>query len=277
MVNDDFINRARDIILNNIEDEGFGVSSLADKLNLSRSQTNRKIKAITGASASHFIKEVRLDKAKELLKNSDLNISEIAFLTGFGSLSYFDKCFHEKYGITPGTFKKSESTILTLNPADKSFPANKYWISSVIGFSLLIIVFLLLGSYFDENERNVNVYILPITVESENREYDYLSKGFSSAMKDELNTYSEQFDFLNYSIHSIDDLEIDITESFDTSGDFIIISGTIKQQLDSFKISIQILVNNREEFNFYYSSSKQEVLSVPHNVSSKINKLMTEN
>ena len=68
---------------------------------LSRTQLHKKLKALTGMSATHFIRHIRLSEAKELLKNPDLNINEIAYRVGFSDPNYFTRCFGEEFGESP--------------------------------------------------------------------------------------------------------------------------------------------------------------------------------
>ncbi len=77
---------------------------LESHLGCSKSQIYRKMKMLIGQSTNSFIKEYRLNRAKELLRNKSGNISEIAFDTGFSSPSYFTKCFQKEYGIKPSDF-----------------------------------------------------------------------------------------------------------------------------------------------------------------------------
>lgn len=100
-----FLSEAKSIVLENISNEQFGVSELADLLNMSRSSLLRKIKKQTNLSASQFIREIRLQKAAELLINTELTASEIAFEVGFSNPSYFTKCYREYYGYPPGETK----------------------------------------------------------------------------------------------------------------------------------------------------------------------------
>lgn len=102
----DFIDHIKSIILENLSNEQFGVSELAEMMNMSRSNLLRKIKKRTQLSASQFIRQVRLEKSVELLQETTLNISEISFKVGFGSTSYFIKCFREHYGYSPGEIRK---------------------------------------------------------------------------------------------------------------------------------------------------------------------------
>ncbi|MFC2097119.1 helix-turn-helix domain-containing protein, partial [Bacteroidota bacterium] len=71
-------------------------------MNMSRSNLHRRIKSATGDSVSQYLRKVRLNKAMELLKEQSFTISEVAFAVGFGSVSYFSKCFREHFGYPPG-------------------------------------------------------------------------------------------------------------------------------------------------------------------------------
>ena len=72
-----------DLIEKNIDKSLYTVEELAKDLNISRVQLYRKVKAILGISVSDYINNIRLEKAKELLLNSNQNISEIAYSLGF--------------------------------------------------------------------------------------------------------------------------------------------------------------------------------------------------
>jgi len=100
-LNKKFAQQLNEIIDSNIQNERFGVSELAYKLNMSRSNLHRKIKAATGDSVSQYLKKVRLNKAMELLKEQSYTISEVAFAVGFGSVNYFSKCFKDNFGYPP--------------------------------------------------------------------------------------------------------------------------------------------------------------------------------
>ena len=104
-----FLDKLERIVEDNLNNEQFGVVELAGEVSLSRFQVHRKLQAITGQSASRFIREVRLKWALELLKKTNSTATDIAYQVGFGSATYFNKCFNEYYGITPGEVKNSES------------------------------------------------------------------------------------------------------------------------------------------------------------------------
>ncbi len=102
-----FITKMNDIIKFNVENPKFSVEDLADKLSVSRVQLYRKVKAIIGINISDHINNVKLEKAAELLKSNEMNISEIAYSLGFSSPNYFSTAFKNKFGISPKEYKSS--------------------------------------------------------------------------------------------------------------------------------------------------------------------------
>mgnify|MGYP002624696862 CR=1 FL=1 len=101
---DAFIEKLKAVILDRLDDENFGIAELCKAAAMSRSQLHLKIKALTDRSTSHFIRAVRLHKAKELLRNSHLNITEVAFEVGFNDPAYFSRSFSEEFGLSPRDF-----------------------------------------------------------------------------------------------------------------------------------------------------------------------------
>ncbi|WP_253792574.1 hybrid sensor histidine kinase/response regulator transcription factor [Flavobacterium sp. HSC-32F16] len=100
-LDNDFIKNVLNYINENINEYELSVEVLASKVFLSRSQLYRKIKTLTGVSVNEFIRNVRLEKAKELIELGNDNITEISIKVGFSSPSYFTKCYKEKYGHLP--------------------------------------------------------------------------------------------------------------------------------------------------------------------------------
>ncbi|SHO59491.1 hybrid sensor histidine kinase/response regulator transcription factor [Algoriphagus zhangzhouensis] len=103
---DEFIIRLREIVQASMEEESFGVPELCKKAYMSRTQLHNKIKSLTNKSTSHFIKQVRLEKAVELLCTTDLNISQVALEIGLDSLSYFSRIFTEEFGVSPNKYRE---------------------------------------------------------------------------------------------------------------------------------------------------------------------------
>ncbi|MDX1284828.1 MAG: helix-turn-helix domain-containing protein, partial [Draconibacterium sp.] len=98
----EFLEKVENTVKENIPNESFGVSELADILGMSRSNLHRKVNAITKISVSRYIRHARLEHGKELLQTTSLTVSEVAYKAGFNSPSYFIKCFHDHFGYPPG-------------------------------------------------------------------------------------------------------------------------------------------------------------------------------
>lgn len=183
-----FINKIQQIVLTNIEDEKFGVSELASEMGLSRSQILRKIKLSTGKSANKFISEIRLNEAVKLIQKEELTASEIAYKVGFSSPSYFNKCFLDQFGVTPGEFKKryEEESSYSMKPesnfVQKKSKLNRAWL---IAFLLLIV---LVGFYSVSKKLNhtIAIAVLPLEDYSENQNNSYISNGITESITQEL-------------------------------------------------------------------------------------------
>lgn len=100
-LDNEFIQKTLQFITENITDPQLSVESLSAKLFLSRSQLYRKIKTLTGVSVNEFIRNVRLEKANEMMSKGYSSVSEVSFSVGFTSPSYFTKCYKLKYGEFP--------------------------------------------------------------------------------------------------------------------------------------------------------------------------------
>ncbi|UII27503.1 helix-turn-helix domain-containing protein [Fulvivirga maritima] len=104
----DFLSSVQKIIHEHISDDSFGPNHLASKLNMSRSQLYKKVKKEFGQSVSILIRNMRLQKALDLLKSSQMNIAEIAYKVGFTDPGYFTRCFKNYYGKSPSEYLQAE-------------------------------------------------------------------------------------------------------------------------------------------------------------------------
>ena len=96
-----FLHQVKEIIERNIANENYGVEALAKDVGFSRSQLNRKLKALVDKSPNELIRGFRLQRAKALLEQKAGTVSEIAYQVGFGNLSYFARCFKKEFGKSP--------------------------------------------------------------------------------------------------------------------------------------------------------------------------------
>lgn len=105
-IEDTFIKEIRKVVEQHYYNTDFGVNDLAKAMFMSHTQIYRKLKALTGKTPSQFIRSIRLQKGKELLLNSELNVSEIAYEIGFADPSYFSRTFQQEYGKAPRDLRK---------------------------------------------------------------------------------------------------------------------------------------------------------------------------
>ncbi|HAH26045.1 MAG TPA: hybrid sensor histidine kinase/response regulator, partial [Prolixibacteraceae bacterium] len=103
---DEFIIQLRKLLENNLSESDFNVKKLSADLNISTTHLYRKLKTLTGLSPVEFIRMFKLQKACELLSNSNLSIKEIGYSLGFNNLSYFVKCFREQFAVTPSAYRQ---------------------------------------------------------------------------------------------------------------------------------------------------------------------------
>ena len=95
------LEKIHQVIEENLDNSDFNIDTIASNIGLSRSAFFKKLKSLTGLAPVDLVKEIRLNKSIELIKNTDLSISEIAFAVGFKDSGYYSKCFRKKYNQTP--------------------------------------------------------------------------------------------------------------------------------------------------------------------------------
>jgi signal transduction histidine kinase/CheY-like chemotaxis protein len=103
---DAFIQKTRQFILDHIAEEDLGVLQLQRALALSRTQLHNKIKALTGLSTTALIRSIRMHKARELLLTTDLNVSEVGYEVGISNPAYFSRLYSEVFGEAPRDTRK---------------------------------------------------------------------------------------------------------------------------------------------------------------------------
>jgi len=100
-IEDEFVKRVREAVETHLTDTGFTVEQLCKMVFMSHSQLHRKLDALTGCSPNKFIRIIRLNKAKLMLKNQEKSIASIAIDCGYNDPGYFARVFKQEYGITP--------------------------------------------------------------------------------------------------------------------------------------------------------------------------------
>ncbi len=102
-----FVQRLQSQIEKHIADTDFSVEALCSELGVSRTQLFRRTKQLLGVSPVELIRQVRLRKAEQLLRHTDMTIQQVAYSVGFSSPSYFTKCYKDHFGTTPTSLIKN--------------------------------------------------------------------------------------------------------------------------------------------------------------------------
>lgn len=189
--NSDFMHKVRKAVEEHLSNEKFGVSELAKEMGMSRSNLLRKIRAEENLSVSQFIRQIRLEHSMEILKNSSITVSEVAFQVGFSSPSYFIKCFHEFYGYSPGEVgKRIEKEQEEVKPEVKQRKKLPFWVYAFAGMTLIavIITILFILIPFDSSEETYDksIAVLPFKNDSNDSTNLYFVNGLVEAVLNNL-------------------------------------------------------------------------------------------
>lgn len=104
---DEFMGKVRQVLEENLADDEFGISQLCRELAVSRTQLYRKFKSVSNKTIAEYLKSIRLYKSKALLTTTTMNVTEVAFATGFKNLSHFSREFTHEFGKSPKEFRNN--------------------------------------------------------------------------------------------------------------------------------------------------------------------------
>ncbi len=172
----EFLGQVKSVVENNLNNENFGVSELAEAMNMSRSNLLRRVKQVTSIPVNQLIRETRLEKAMELLRNTSSNVSEVSAQVGFGSTSYFIKCFREHYGYPPGEVgdhpvvvpEHSPDIALDSTTIVQPGRSRKFMIASVSAIGVVIVLSLVFWYTYGRSPRDSekSIAVLPFKNDS---------------------------------------------------------------------------------------------------------------
>jgi len=186
----EFIKKLTDIVEANLANEKFGVEDLIREIGMTHSSLHRKLKSISNQTISQFIREIRLKKAKELLLNADLTVSEISYRVGFGSPTYFNKCFHEYFSYAPGELKNRELNHEAEEQPVDAFPIKSKRRKILLALIISLITLIPLTIFLIDkatrakatNAKEKSIAILPFKSLSSDPEKQYLADGVMDAI-----------------------------------------------------------------------------------------------
>jgi len=274
-MDDSFINKLKDIIDGNLENEQFGVSELANEVGISRSQLHRKLNDSIGKSSSQFIREYRLEKALEMLKLNVGTASEIAYRVGFSSPTYFSTAFKNFYGYSPGEVKFQNTNA----PEKKTFSKKLVAIIPIIALIALVVF----NEVFNKDSLNTRelektIAVLPFINESENEENLYFCNGIMAGIRNNLAKIPEYSVVSRRSVEQYRMTTSNIKKIGTELGVNYVIEGNVQRIGDRAIISAELIQvnNNKVLWSERYDEDVSETFAVQTNIIQSIStKLQT--
>jgi len=290
-----FLRKLTEIIEANLSQEDFDVEELARKANISRSSIHRRLRDLGKYNTSHFIREIRLQKARELLHTGFATASEVSYRVGFGSPTYFSRCFHEYYGFPPGEERKRpvtdedeiknvvQDSPVSLMPSVEPVHLNIKIMMVLSALAILVAFILLVATLIPfRKSKEMSVVVLPFKNLSANPDNQYFADGI---MEDILN-----------SLYRVGDLRVisrttseHLRNSGLTSGEIsrkvnakYVLEGSVRREGDKVRISVQ-LIDGERELNIWSESYDREFADmsglqeeIARQVASKLNVGITD-
>lgn len=280
-----FIRKLTEITEANLSNEKFGVKELAKELGLSHSQIYRKLHSITKQSASQFIRELRLEKAKEMLQQELFTVAEIAYKVGFSSPSYFNKCYHNYFGHPPGDFRnhitnknivseiKQESEIYRQTISGiKAIPSKKFTV--VFGILVLLLFSFFSYKYLTDRAKSTvkSIAVLPLRNLSNDPANQHLADGI---MNDILSRLSQIHDFevkSSISATACNKPDISIHEIAKNLGVSYVIEGSVFRTEEKIRLYVQLIdaENDSPIWSAHYDNDLNNIFAFITEVSNQI-------
>ncbi|PTN09896.1 helix-turn-helix domain-containing protein [Mangrovibacterium marinum] len=241
-----FTQRLTRLIEVNLKDEHFGVSELAKQMGMSRSNLYLKVHRASQKSVSCFIREVRLRKALEYLKEGERNVSQTAYEVGFGSPAYFSKCFHDYYGFPPGETPTNVNTPASLSDSPDLRPQTSGWrnrklIGALVGIVIILAGLVIYSSKSSEQPVEKSIAVLPFKNLNRDQETQILADGI---MEDILSRLSHIQDFTVKSSNSTEkyrDSKTTIPRIAKELNASYLLEGSILHEKDKIRLYVQLI------------------------------------
>lgn len=269
----EFINQANAIVLENVSNEQFGVSELAGLMNMSRSSLLRKIKKHTQLSTSQFIRQVRLSKGMEILQQNTLTVSEVSYQVGFGSTSYFIKCFREHYGYPPGEVGKRKLVDEEVVIPVKDWKRYRWHLLTAMSLiAIAVAVFLLRKKTTPTTEIEKSIAVLPFKNESSDSLNLYFVNGLMEATLNNLQKIGDLRVISRTSVEQYRNTDRRIPEIAEELNVNYLVEGSGQRMGDQVLLNIQLIEakSDRPIWGAQYSREVGDVFALQNEVAKKI-------
>ena len=236
---------------------------------------NRKLNSINKKTINQFIREVRLQKALEMLKDESLTVNEIAFKVGFSNPAYFNSCFSEFFGYPPGRVKKEglkspKENIFTQLIAKKEqkktsrlsiiFPLRR-----ILFICTIIVIAVLLTVYIQSRRRSEaiaksekSVAVLPFKNDSSDQGNTYFINGIMEKVLNNLQLVKELRVISRTSVEQFRNATKSIPEIAKKLGVNYVVEGSGEKYGNTFSVSVQLIKASNEN-HIWGKTFEQEV------------------
>ncbi|NOU60141.1 helix-turn-helix domain-containing protein [Marinifilum caeruleilacunae] len=271
----EFLLKLTSLVEDNLSNESFGVSELADAVGMSRSNLLRKVKKQCNLSVSQFIRQIRLENAKEILLQGDANVSEVAYQVGFSSTSYFIKCFRELYGYPPGETGKHEVVEETKEESEARKPNSRKGTIVVIIAVLLSILstyFILNPIQFGDNEVDKSIAVLPFKNDSKDSANVYIVNGLMESVLNHLQKIEDVRVISRTSVEKYRNSNLSIPEIAKELNVSYFVEGSGQKIGDQILLNIQLIKasNDTHLWAEQYDRQAQDIFKLQREVAKKI-------
>lgn len=259
-VSDILLQKLKKAVDENLTNDQFGVGALARSMGMSRSHLHRKLSSATGQSISQFIREYRLQLGMELLKQGDLTAAEVADRIGFGSPTYFNKCYNEYYGFPPGETRSRMSGISTghdsivrtdYRQGPAGFSKEYSWqriAGTIVAVAVIAstLTYYLNRAFAVRESEDESIAILPFKNLSEDPRTVYFSEGVIEAIRTRLSQIRALRVISRTSVEQYRESSKSASEIARELGVTALLEGSIQRDNDQVRVEVR-LVDGRSE------------------------------
>lgn len=254
------LRKLTDAVKDNLENEQFGVTELSEAVAISRFQLHRKLKLLKGKSVSQFIRDVRLEEAHRLLLADVGTAAEISYRVGFSNPTYFNKCFRDLYGYSPGETRRRQGSVPLTESLHSTAPeeieattaipqpSRLVWslsgnLRKVLFVAVPVAIVLLASVYFLLPPRSdqVSIAILPLDDLTGQPEETYFVSGIHDALIGQLGQISALRVISRTSTLRYPDSEMLLPDIARELGVDAIVEGSVYGVGDSVRIQLQLI------------------------------------
>jgi len=266
-----FTIKLKELILQNISNEQFGVSELAEAVGMSRSNLLRRIQKDHNCSASQFIRNVRLNEAMLLLKDGNKTVSEITYMVGFSSSSYFIKCFREHYGYPPGEVKKHKYNGKA-KPQTQSKIKKWWWLLAAAALATGTLLLVHFSKADDEKPSEKSIAVLPFVNDSDDLSNVYVINGLMEAILNNLQSLKGLKVVSRTSVEKFRNSQLTIPEIAEELGVNYIVEGSGQKIGNQILLSVQLIQANTDDHLWaeQYNRQTDDIFKIQQEVAQKI-------